>query len=117
MSKRCSICTDAFEAAKRDKCPKCQLLTDLRIDKITILLKLAETIPRRAKRYLERVNYFTPYSVEPIPLLPDGIKNHQARRAIGSNEKTSVYWCSKCNVPLSKPFCLLCKLRGKKDDH
>jgi hypothetical protein len=117
MAKRCSICTDAFEAAKRDKCPKCQILTDLGIDKIRILLKLAETIPRRAKRYLDRVNYFTPYSVEPIPLLPDGIKDHQARRAIGSNERTSVYWCSKCNVPLSRPFCLVCKLRGKKDDY
>jgi hypothetical protein len=112
MAKRCSICTDAFEAAKRDKCPKCQLLTDLGIDKIRILLKLAETIPRRAKRYLDRVNYFTPYSVEPIPLLPDGIKDHQARRAIGSNEKTNVYWCSRCNVPMSVPVCPVCKPKG-----
>jgi len=116
MAKRCSICTDAFEAAKRDKCPKCQVLTDLGIDKITILLKLAEIIPRRAKRYLERVSYFTPYSIQPKPLLPDGIKNHQARRAIGNNEKTSVYWCSRCNAPLSRPFCLVCKLKGKKDE-
>jgi hypothetical protein len=58
MAKRCSICTDAFEAAKRDKCPKCQDLTELGVDRISILLRHAKRIPRRAERYLARVEHF-----------------------------------------------------------
>ena len=58
MAKRCSICTDAFEAAKRDKCPKCQDLTELNVDRISILLRHAKRIPQRAERYLARVEHF-----------------------------------------------------------
>ena len=50
MAKRCSICTDGIEASGVDKCPKCQDLTDLGIDRIAILLRHAKKIPRRAER-------------------------------------------------------------------
>jgi len=58
MAKRCSICTDGIEASGMDRCPKCQDLTDLGIDRISILLRHAKRIPRRAERYLARVEYF-----------------------------------------------------------
>ncbi len=58
MAKRCSICTDGIEASGVDRCPKCQDLTDLNIDRISILLRHAKKIPRRAERYLARVEHF-----------------------------------------------------------
>ena len=58
MAKRCSICTDGIEASGVDRCPKCQDLTDLGIDRISILLRHAKRIPRRAERYLARVEHF-----------------------------------------------------------
>jgi hypothetical protein len=58
MGKRCSICTDGIEASGMDRCPKCQDLTDLGVDRISILLRHAKRIPRRAERYLARVEHF-----------------------------------------------------------
>lgn len=58
MAKRCSICTDGIEASGVDRCPKCQDLTDLGIDRIAILERHAKKIPRRAERYLARVQHF-----------------------------------------------------------
>ena len=58
MAKRCSICTDGIEASGVDRCPKCQDLTELGVDRISILLRHAKRIPRRAERYLARVEHF-----------------------------------------------------------
>jgi hypothetical protein len=58
MAKRCSICTDGIEASGVDRCPKCQDLTELGVDRISILLRHAKKIPRRAERYLARVQHF-----------------------------------------------------------
>jgi hypothetical protein len=58
MAKRCSICTDGIEASGVDQCPKCQDLTELGVDRISILLRHAKRIPRRAERYLARVEHF-----------------------------------------------------------
>ena len=58
MAKRCSICTDGIEASGMDRCPKCQDLTELGVDRISILLRHAKRIPRRAERYLARVEHF-----------------------------------------------------------
>ncbi len=58
MAKRCSICTDGIEASGVDRCPKCQDLTDLGIDRIAILERHAKKIPRRDERYLARVQHF-----------------------------------------------------------
>jgi hypothetical protein len=58
MGKRCSICTDGIEASGMDRCPKCQDLTDLGVDRISILLRHAKRIPRRAERYLARAEHF-----------------------------------------------------------
>ena len=58
MAKRCSICTDGIEASGVDQCPKCQDLTELGVDRISILFRHAKKIPRRAERYLARVEHF-----------------------------------------------------------
>jgi hypothetical protein len=58
MGKRCSICTDGIEASGVDQCPKCKDLTELGVDRISILLRHAKKIPRRAERYLARVEHF-----------------------------------------------------------
>jgi hypothetical protein len=58
MARKCEICTDGIEASGVDQCPKCQDLTELGVDRISILLRHAKKIPRRAERYLARVEHF-----------------------------------------------------------
>ncbi len=58
MARKCAICTDGIEASGVDKCPKCQDLTELGVDRISILLRHAKKIPRRAERYLARIEHF-----------------------------------------------------------
>jgi hypothetical protein len=58
MARKCAICTDGIEASGVDQCPKCQDLTELGVDRISILLRHAKKIPRRAERYLARVEHF-----------------------------------------------------------
>jgi hypothetical protein len=58
MARKCEICTDGIEASGVDKCPKCQDLTELGVDRISILERHAKRIPRRAERYLARVEHF-----------------------------------------------------------
>ena len=58
MAKRCAICTDGIEASGVDRCPKCQDLMELGVDRISILLRHAKKIPRRSERYLARVEHF-----------------------------------------------------------
>jgi hypothetical protein len=58
MARKCEICTDGIEASGVDRCPKCQDLTELGVDRISILLRHAKRIPRRAERYLARVEHF-----------------------------------------------------------
>ena len=58
MARKCAICTDGIEASGVDQCPKCQDLTQLGVDRISILLRHAKKIPRRSERYLARVEHF-----------------------------------------------------------
>ena len=112
MSKQCKICTDRHEKAGQDKCPKCQLLSGLGINVATILATHAERIPKRAKRYLDRIKYFTPYVIEP-KRLPEGIREHKARLKNSDKHTTSGYWCDRCNVALTRQSCLKCEMQIK----
>ena len=112
MAKKCKICTDQHLNAGQDKCPKCSLLSGFGVDIVSILSSHAKTIPKRAKRYRDRIKYFTPYVTEPKKL-PEGIREHKARLKNSDKHTSTGYWCDRCNVALTRQSCLKCEMEIK----
>ena len=103
MAKRCSICTDGIEASGVDQCPKCQDLMELGVDRISILLRHAKKIPRRAERYLARVEHFREIDAKekqpPMPIvevMPDPVVERHCNICGTAPTVKNRNWCQDC---------------------
>ena len=126
MAKKCKICTDQFETKNRGECPKCYRLTKQGVARVEICLAHAERIPHRAERYLAQAELFRQEiiasSVNPkremrtnrrLAAMILSIKEHKPRRQDGGRAMSTVFWCPRCNVALTKQSCLKCEMEIK----
>jgi len=106
---RCIICDWRPKGKKSTKCHACERYERFGFGPVETLLKLAKAHIQQREMLLTRAEFF---HGKPITLDGNLRKVKLRKQSVGTGRDSVGYWCSKCNVALYTPRCLVCQLRG-----